>query len=773
MASKLNSKEQAYYNQFSNNIKNGKTYQPGVKYFDSLAAKSGKMNTKETHFLDYYTQQRANSTETKDPNKLRWYNNLVDKYNLKPQMYEHQTNFVNQYTRDLKAGKADTSKLDWYNNLQKEYGFRKATIDNKALQQMSIKALQGDKKAQEYMKTMGYDPLTGKNLWNGVDANTIKGTSAFSQYRKDNPLADASKEYDMKYYEQYNDMIKNNKPMSKYQEEWYNDTVKRWGLDDYNNPYIQQQDELKDLEQSQLDAQDQALNNSMATMDANNFQQFQALNQQLSDKGMAASGIGADALARMQMGANRDYQDAYVQATQNKADIQSGFFDKRASVDQLMQEQAMQEQELALQKDQLAAQNDQANADRALKQDQFLTQQTGTVYVGGKQMLYKGKPITTMELMKLTETQRHNLATENNTSVKNLLDYQASLNRDATTAAGNQLDYQLGLDKNAITREGNQLDYNLGLDKNNVQREKINADLTAATAKLELDYAKLDFNYKKLESNNKIAQSKIDIAAANAQTSKEKNQITALGKQLDDTSRRIANYQKAGKKPSNTLVKKHNETLDALNEIIGASFSSGSGGGGSASSTGLGSLSARYESSGNGGAIGRNAGDIGGASYGKYQLTTASGNAQSFANSWGGSLKGKRAGTAAFDTAWKAEYKKNPTAFTNAQHNYIAKTHYQPTLSKIKQKTGLDLSRMPKAVQDVIWSAGVQHGSSGAANLFKNAGVRGGDSAKTIIDKVYRERLKVDKYFSSSSQAIKNSVANRFRSEWKDALAML
>lgn len=179
----------------------------------------------------------------------------------------------------------------------------------------------------------------------------------------------------------------------------------------------------------------------------------------------------------------------------------------------------------------------------------------------------------------------------------------------------------------------------------------------------------------------------------------------------------------------------------------------------------------KYESNGNPAAIGRNAGDIGGASYGMYQMTTASGNAQSFANKYGGALAGKRAGTKAFDDAWKSEAAKDPARFKAAQHEYIANSHYYPALSKIKASTGIDFSSYPAVIQDVIWSIGVQHGSGGASSLFKNAGVRAGDSARTIIEKVYNERMKVDKYFSRSSASIKASVKRRFASEKADALA--
>jgi hypothetical protein len=188
---------------------------------------------------------------------------------------------------------------------------------------------------------------------------------------------------------------------------------------------------------------------------------------------------------------------------------------------------------------------------------------------------------------------------------------------------------------------------------------------------------------------------------------------------------------------------------------------------------GLGSLSAKYESSGNAGVIARTSGDIGGASYGKYQMSTSSGHATSFAKSYGGALAGKKAGTASFDKAWKAEYAKNPKKFEQAQHAYIEQKHYRPALNSAQKATGIDFSKMGSAVANVIWSVGVQHGAGGTSSIFRNAGIKKNDSPATIIRKVYAERMKMSKYFPSSSKAVQNGVLSRFKKELADALNML
>lgn len=193
----------------------------------------------------------------------------------------------------------------------------------------------------------------------------------------------------------------------------------------------------------------------------------------------------------------------------------------------------------------------------------------------------------------------------------------------------------------------------------------------------------------------------------------------------------------------------------------------------SASGFSLGSLSAKYESNGNPGTIARTKGDIGGASYGTYQLTTASGHASKFANQYGGALKGLKAGTTAFDNAWKAEAKKDPEKFKQAQHEYIRNTHYQPAANAFKSVTGINPETTPLGVQNALWSIGVQHGTGGARTIFKNAGIKQGDSAETIINKLYNERSKVNVYFKSSPKNIQQSVYNRFQNEKREALKQI
>jgi hypothetical protein len=136
-------------------------------------------------------------------------------------------------------------------------------------------------------------------------------------------------------------------------------------------------------------------------------------------------------------------------------------------------------------------------------------------------------------------------------------------------------------------------------------------------------------------------------------------------------------------------------------------------------------------------------------------------------------LSGKSAGSSSFDAAWKNLAKQHPRDFQQAQHDFIKASHYSPAASKISSNTGLNVNSRSVALQSAVWSMSTQHGAAGASNIFRNAGIRPNMSDREVLQRVYAERMKVDKYFSRSSQAVKNGVYNRFKRELADALAML
>ncbi|WP_223633735.1 LysM peptidoglycan-binding domain-containing protein [Corallococcus sp. EGB] len=201
----------------------------------------------------------------------------------------------------------------------------------------------------------------------------------------------------------------------------------------------------------------------------------------------------------------------------------------------------------------------------------------------------------------------------------------------------------------------------------------------------------------------------------------------------------------------------------------------------------LGGLSRKYEARGPG-TVSTGKGDKGGVSYGSYQFASANGSAQSFVNSLKKTnpdsykaLSGSKPGTAEFSARWKQLAAKDPKGFDKAQHDYIKATHYDVGAANIKKATGIDLDQRSAALRDVAWSTSVQHGPGKADDIFKKA-LAGRDPSKVsdeqLIKDIYAERGRTNAsgtlvHFSGSSKDVQKGVANRFRSEVKDALAML
>ena len=201
----------------------------------------------------------------------------------------------------------------------------------------------------------------------------------------------------------------------------------------------------------------------------------------------------------------------------------------------------------------------------------------------------------------------------------------------------------------------------------------------------------------------------------------------------------------------------------------------------------LGELSAKYETGGRGpGTVSTGAGDPGGVSYGSYQMASKMGVPARFVSQtgfpWLSDFQGLKAGTAPFTACWKRIAAAETKAFQRAQHAFIKKSHYDLLAAKVLSEDRLDVNTRSKALQDVIWSVAVQHG--GATPIVHRALAKLSLSKtdpnydEQAIRAIYGERgrKKADgnlAYFSKSSPNVQKGVANRFKNELKDALAML
>lgn len=201
----------------------------------------------------------------------------------------------------------------------------------------------------------------------------------------------------------------------------------------------------------------------------------------------------------------------------------------------------------------------------------------------------------------------------------------------------------------------------------------------------------------------------------------------------------------------------------------------------------LGQTSEKYESGGKGpgtineynGAAGN---DLGGASYGTYQLASylpekmINGRArpsaknspvlQFIANSkFKDRFTNKTPATADFDNTWRTIALQFPAEFKDDQHDYIQSKYYNVYVANL-QRAGLDVTKFGPAVQDLVWSTAVQFGPA-RTSIFteplKNKSVL---TDKEIVILVSDYKIaSVNIFFASSSENIRNGAKSRFESE--------
>lgn len=209
----------------------------------------------------------------------------------------------------------------------------------------------------------------------------------------------------------------------------------------------------------------------------------------------------------------------------------------------------------------------------------------------------------------------------------------------------------------------------------------------------------------------------------------------------------------------------------------------------------LGQTSEKYESGGKGPGtineyLGSAGGDLGGASYGTYQLasylpaTMTNGRSrpsaknspvvQYLSNSkFKERFKNLEPATPEFDNIWRQVAREFPKEFKDEQHDYIKKKYYDVAVSNL-QRNGLDLTRFGPAVQDLIWSGAVQFGPANITAFKETCLGKSSLTDSDIVNLVCEWKIKnVDTLFKSSSQNIKNGVRARYQDEKTSLLKLI
>lgn len=209
----------------------------------------------------------------------------------------------------------------------------------------------------------------------------------------------------------------------------------------------------------------------------------------------------------------------------------------------------------------------------------------------------------------------------------------------------------------------------------------------------------------------------------------------------------------------------------------------------------LGDLSAAYESNGNPGCVSSGAGDLGGISYGAYQLASSVGSVDAFLE-WGMNQDGFYANYAnalnqyevnsdGFIQEWKSLAETDYNGFLQMQHDYI-KSEYYDTACRYLANEGFHADNHSDALKDVIWSRAVQYGPGNVVDLFNEAlryvpgyteewNLSWVDALRfdyDLIVGVY-ESNKTDEWISDALSAdVREGVYNRMEEEKQEALAM-
>jgi hypothetical protein len=138
----------------------------------------------------------------------------------------------------------------------------------------------------------------------------------------------------------------------------------------------------------------------------------------------------------------------------------------------------------------------------------------------------------------------------------------------------------------------------------------------------------------------------------------------------------------------------------------------------------LGQTSAHFESSGRGAeTISSGRGDLGGKSYGTYQLSSTQGTLQSFLDNpaYGHYRQafGKQvAGTSEFDKTWTTLAAQDKS-FARQQHQFVKASHFDPVAAELNRE-GFKLDSRSPAVADMVWSTATQFGPR-ASELIRQA----------------------------------------------------
>jgi len=156
------------------------------------------------------------------------------------------------------------------------------------------------------------------------------------------------------------------------------------------------------------------------------------------------------------------------------------------------------------------------------------------------------------------------------------------------------------------------------------------------------------------------------------------------------------------------------------------------------------SVSKQYESSGDCSTVSTGAGDLGGISYGSYQLSSSAGSVDSFLDfaqnypdealaNYGRTLAQYSVNSQEFIDTWREIGQNDPDGFGELQDAYAMEVYYNPACASL-QNNYYDVGTKSIAMKACVFSRAIQYGSGNMVELFETACKRLGYDNLSYVD---------------------------------------
>lgn len=216
----------------------------------------------------------------------------------------------------------------------------------------------------------------------------------------------------------------------------------------------------------------------------------------------------------------------------------------------------------------------------------------------------------------------------------------------------------------------------------------------------------------------------------------------------------------------------------------------------------------KYEASGDPGAVSTGEGDLGGISYGIYQLASNMGALTTFLNfacnyendalaNYGRTLSQYEVNSQEFIDTWREIGANDPEGFGELQDAYAQSVYFDSSAEKLKNNY-YDITTKSEAMQAVLMSRATQYGSGNMVELYTIACNRMGYDNLSYVDDVKFDYDMIANIYdflieecdnatensnglyhspqdwaNGSYTVVKEGLHNRFVNEKQDALSML